>query len=332
MGEIIECIDSHLQRRVVIKRLQVGVEERRLLDEQKALAKLRSKHVVQLYDIVELTDRRRPEKGIVLEYIDGQNLQINSLVPDRSYLKLLWQIAAGLKEIHQAGIIHRDIKPENLRVDREGVLKIIDFGLARSRDDAKTRSVIGTPVFMAPELWRDETIIFNQSIDVYAFGATAIALISKDPPKELALRPPQAVSLAKLTPNLLGLQADIVELVHRCLRSEPAARPSMIEVEARLARQLLQNEHRALVVMNGKVHELDKSNRKILLNAGGVGSLEIEYDDFDFKILKSAGAVFLNNAVAIAGSVVPGCCVITFGTGSNRRFVTFDVSSPEVMP
>src|SRR5262245_61001748 len=109
MGEIIECIDSHLQRRVIIKRLQIGVEERRLIDEQKALAKLRSKHVVQLYDIIELTDRKTPDKAIVIEYIEGKNLDIGSFNSGREYLKILWQISCGLKDIHEAGIIHRDI-------------------------------------------------------------------------------------------------------------------------------------------------------------------------------------------------------------------------------
>jgi len=125
MGEIIECIDLHLQRRVIIKRLQADIEARRLLDEQRALAKVRSKHVVQLYDIVELTDRRKTEKAIVLEFIEGNNLGINSFKPDRDYLKVLWQIAGGLKDIHAAGVIHRDIKPDNIRIDVEGVVKII---------------------------------------------------------------------------------------------------------------------------------------------------------------------------------------------------------------
>jgi len=183
MGEIIECIDLHLQRRVIIKRLQADIEARRLLDEQRALAKVRSKHVVQLYDIVELTDRRKTEKAIVLEFIEGNNLGINSFKPDRDYLKVLWQIAGGLKDIHAAGVIHRDIKPDNIRIDVEGVVKIIDFGLARSTVDAKTRSIIGTPIFMAPELWGDETISFNASIDVYAFGATSLALLTSSPPE-----------------------------------------------------------------------------------------------------------------------------------------------------
>jgi len=333
MGEIIECVDLHLQRRVIIKRLQVGIEERRLIDEQKALAKLRSKHVIQLYDIIDLTDRKKPEKAIVIEFIEGENLEVNSFKAGRAYLKVLWQIACGLKDIHEAGVIHRDIKPSNIRVDNEGVIKIIDFGLARSREDAKTRSIIGTPVFMAPELWSDRTVSFDQSIDVYAFGATALVLLSQNPPKELASRPPQAVSLATLSSSLHGLQTDIIALIHKCLRSDPTRRPTMAAVQALLARHLLENEHRALVVMDGKTHHLDRKNRKITLDAGTVGSLAIEYDGLDFKISNTSGAVSLNNTAARAGSTVPGCCVITFGgAGQNRRFVTFDVSYPEVMP
>jgi serine/threonine protein kinase len=331
MGEIIECVDLHLQRQVIVKRLQIGIEERRLLDEQKALVKLRSKHVVQLYDIIELDDRGKSEQAIVLEYIDGENLRVDSFKADLAYLKVLWQIACGLKDIHEAGVIHRDIKPSNIRIDKEGVVKIIDFGLARSREDAKTRSIIGTPVFMAPELWNDSTVSFNQSIDVYAFGATAAALLGKNPPRELAMQPPQAVSLGALSLSLPGLQADLTSLIHRCLNMIPEERPTMMEVVGHLARYLLQNEHRALVVMDGQVHHLDRKNRRIALNAGAVGSLGIEYDGFDFKVLSASGAVFLNNATATAGKIVPGCCVITFGAGGSRRFVTFDVSNPEVM-
>jgi serine/threonine protein kinase len=332
MGEIIECVDSHLQRRVIIKRLQVGIEERRLIDEQKALTRLRSKHVVQLYDIVELTDRKKPDKAIVIEFIEGENLDVGSLKAGHKYLNILWQIACGLKDIHEAGVIHRDIKPNNIRLDKEGVIKIIDFGLARSRDDAKTRSIIGTPIFMAPELWSDKIVSFDCSIDVYAFGATALSLISKNAPSELADRPPQAVPLAALTSSLAGVQSDVVALIHACLRVDSTKRPSMADVQALLAKRLLENEHRALVVMNGQLHSLDRKNRRITLSAGTVGSLMVEYDGFDFKVKAASGAIFLNNTAAKVGSIVPGCCVITFGVGASRRFVTFDVSHPEVMP
>jgi serine/threonine protein kinase len=184
MGEVIECTDLHLKRKVVVKRLQVGISERRLLDEQKALAKLRSKHVVQLYDIVELVDRQRKEKAIVIEYIEGQNLQVGSFQAGLHYLKVLWQIACGLRDIHAAGVIHRDIKPANIRLDTEGVIKIIDFGLARSRAEAQTRGAVGTPIYMAPELWGQNTVGFDQAIDVYAFGVTAVALLTSSVPAE----------------------------------------------------------------------------------------------------------------------------------------------------
>ena len=220
MGEIIECVDSHLQRRVIIKRLQVGVEDRRLIDEQKALAQLRSKHVVQLYDIIELADREKHDKAIVIEFIEGENLDVGSFKADRKYLNVLWQIACGLRDIHDAGVIHRDIKPNNIRLDKEGVIKIIDFGLARSDDNAKTRSVIGTPIFMAPELWSDKTVSFDRSIDVYAFGATSLALLNGSAPTELARQPPEPVPLTTLRAGLVGLQPDIVALIHACLTTE----------------------------------------------------------------------------------------------------------------
>jgi len=332
MGEIIECVDTHLQRRVIIKRLQIGVEERRLLDEQKALAKLRSKHVVQLYDIVELQDRASAEKAIVMEFIEGDNLAIGSYASNREYLNVLWQIASGLRDIHDAGIIHRDIKPNNIRLDNEGVIKIIDFGLARSRDEAQTRGAIGTPVFMAPELWSDQTLSFDQSIDVYAFGATALALLTDAAPTELIARPPQAVSLDTLSASLPDLPKDIVAVIHKCLNINSASRPTMADAQARLARHLLANRHRALVVMGGEAHSLDRRNRKISLNASTIGALTVEYNGFDFKVTGKSGDVFLNNTPACVGDVVPGCCVVTFGIGGRRRFVTFDVSHPEVVP
>lgn len=142
----------------------------------------------------------------------------------------------------------------------------------------------------------------------------------------------EPVPLTTLRAGLVGLQPDIVALIHACLTTESAKRPRMADVQTVLARRLLENEHRALVVMDGQAYSLDRKNRRITLNAGAVGSLTIEYDGFDFKISGASGAVSLNNSAAQAGSVVPGCCVITFGVGTNRRFVTFDVSHPEVMP
>jgi eukaryotic-like serine/threonine-protein kinase len=332
MGEIVECKDTHLDRPVILKLLPPGTEERRLVDEQKALVRVRSKHVVQLYDIVELPAAERKQKALVLEFIDGANLEPHSFEPSREYMKVLWQIACGLSEIHANSIIHRDIKPNNIRMDKEGVVKIIDFGLSRSSGAAaKTRSIIGTPVFMAPELWRDSTVSFDKSVDVYAFAVTAVALLKRKLPVEFRKQPPAAISATTLSSTLDGLPEDLISVLHQCLSFDIGARPRMDDVQARLTRHLLYNRHRALVVMSGETNQLDSKSRRITLYAAGTGSLTIDYDGFGFRVSSATGHVYLNNTQAQADMAVPGCCVITFGVGGSRRFVTFDVSNPEVM-
>jgi serine/threonine protein kinase len=331
MGEVLFCEDTHLQRQVVLKYLQPGVDARRLLDEQKALSKLRSKHVVQLYDIVSIKKGAIEYPAIVLEYIDGETIEVESFAADAAYLNVIWQISCGLSDIHLGGIIHRDIKPNNIKIDAEGVVKILDFGLSRSNDEAKTRSVIGTPAFMAPELWGHTTIAFDSSIDVYAFGVTCLTLLTSKLPKKLQLHPPQQPSWRDFSSAFTGIPEEISRALYLCISTSSADRPTMQNIRDLLARQLLKNKHRATVVLNGTVHILDSKNTNIALNAT-VGNLAIKYDGLDFKVSSVSGDVYINNTPATAGQLIPGCCVLTFGNGAGRKFVTFDVSNPEVMP
>jgi serine/threonine protein kinase len=86
-------------------------------------------------------------------------------MPDLEFQKILWQIAAGLSDIHRAGVIHRDIKLQNIRRDKFGIIKIIDFGLAREVGvDDKTKSITGTIGYMAPELFGTSTISFSPAV------------------------------------------------------------------------------------------------------------------------------------------------------------------------
>lgn len=331
MGDILFCTDKHLQRDVVFKLLKDGEEERRLLDEQKALIQLRSKHVVQLFDVVVVHDGR-DKTTLVLEFIDGENLKVGGYVPGDDFLKILWQIACGLADIHAANVIHRDIKPANIRMDKSGVVKILDFGLARrDGDDAKTTSIIGTTGYMAPELWGGETISFDASIDVYAFGVTALALLDAKAPAGLFERPPQPIAVNALSFLKAGVPVDVVSMLERCLSYSPADRPSTHDIEAMLRQYLLKDKHRALVVMGGKPHELNAAKRTMKLTYGTIGILQIGYDGFRFSVLEFGGVVSINNQPVSVGDVLPHCCVITFGVGAKRAFVTFDVSNPEVM-
>lgn len=331
MGEILLFEDTHLSRKVILKKLQNGVDSRRLLDEQKTLAKLRSKHVVQLFDIVVVEEALKTQ-GLILEYIQGENLKVGSFSDNLELMKVLWQISCGLAEIHSFGIIHRDIKPQNIKIDNEGVVKILDFGLAREEDEAVTKSVIGTPVYMAPELWGDSTISFSNSIDVYAYGILCLALVSKQPPQAILARPPEKLTIDEFKNRLPNFHLEIIKVLHKCVSHSPNERPSMASVRDVLAKYLLQDRHRATVVLNNSTNTLDKNNRKIKLTAN-VGSLALEYNGFDFIVTDINGDVTVNNQVVPIGFKMPGCSVLTFGKINGlRKFVTFDVSNPEVMP
>lgn len=335
MGDIHHCTDTHLSRPVILKMLKEGEESRRLLDEQKALIKLRSKHVVQLYDVISVEIDSVPQTALVLEHISGHDLKVGSFKPDTVFLKTMWQVACGLADIHQANVIHRDIKPNNIRVDAEGVVKILDFGLARSGGpEAQTRSIIGTPIFMAPELWASATISFDKKIDVYAFAVMALTLINpSNIPRELMDRPPQPVPPGTLVHYLGGVPSDVINILEHCLSSTPSERPSMTEIEACLRRHLLYNRHRGLLILDGQTYEVNATTQIVNLRSGATEAIGISYDGLRFTVSSVAGTVLINNVSVVVGQELPGCCVIGFGPRNTfRNFVTFDVSNPEVMP
>jgi len=333
MGDIYYCTDTHLQREVVIKLLKANEEQRRLFDEQKCLIQLRSKHVVQLYDVVDIEGRI----GLVLEFIDGNDLQISECSGNETkLLETLWQVSCGLADIHKSGIIHRDIKPNNIRRANTGVVKVFDFGLSRKLDSAKTHSVIGTVGYMAPELWQRGQVVFTTAIDVYAFGVTALALAGVNAPDALFQYPPLPAGNGWLQAELPNLDSAIVSIIEQCLSHSPQNRPSISKVEGLLRRYLLKDRHKGLLVMGTQVKELNGTNRSSKISFGSTGNIKgeitIKYDGFDFNVVALRGDVTINNIIVNVGDLLPEASVITLGSGSGSRgFVTFDISNPEVV-
>lgn len=334
MGTILRCTDTHLSRDVVVKILQDGVESRRLLDEQKALLKIRSKHVVQLYDVVKFDHNGQEVLGLVLEYIEGVSLEEEEHEFNEEYLKTIWQIACGIADIHACGLIHRDIKPNNMIRDSEGVIKIFDFGLSRPKGaSAQTQSIIGTLGFMAPELWSRPPINFNAAVDTYAFAATALSLLQGGLPSELMNQPPIPAAGGIISTMHPAMPGDIALQLERCLLAAPRSRPTMDSVRTMLSKHLLKDKHRALLIAETQTLELNALQRSVTLRFGASIELKVEYNGYDFVISRAQGDIRVNNTVAVLGFVMPSCCVITLTNDSgSRRFATFDVSNPEVMP
>jgi len=124
---------------------------------------------------------------LVLEYVEGPTLQ--AMVEERG--KLHWksatraikQIASALAGAHEQGVIHRDIKPHNVLVSRGGILKVFDFGLAKTMDSkvvSHAGEILGSPAYMAPEQWGDHEV--DHRVDLYALGVVYYLLLTGTTP------------------------------------------------------------------------------------------------------------------------------------------------------
>ena len=334
MAAVLPCKDTVLERQVAIKVMPGSADQRRIRDELGALLKMRSKHVVQVYDVLRID---KNDLAIVQEFVDGKDLFDKSLVPKSAteYLKLVWQIAAGIADIHCLSVIHRDIKPNNMKMDPEGVVKIFDFGLARDEGhDASTVGFVGTPGFAAPELYNTNRPKFTAAVDTYAFGATALYLGLGNLPPELMQRPPVFSGVDYFASIPFKLANEVVRIMNNCLHADPSDRPPMKHIRDILAKHLLCGRHKALVVFEGKASYLNTNCRSVSISLKSMGDIEIFYDGFSFKVHSVSGDVFVNNSQVKVGDELPGACVVALGSPndiSRRKYITFDLSHPEIV-
>jgi serine/threonine protein kinase len=184
MGIVYLCEHKLMRRRVAVKVLpESGAEDTSALErfyrEARAVAALDHPNIVRAYDI----DQDDKLHFLVMEYVDGSSLQ--EIVKKTGPMDVLRachyirQAALGLQHAHDAaGIVHRDIKPGNILVDRNGIVKVLDMGLARffhDKEDALTEKynddVLGTADYLAPEQALDSHAVDIRA-DIYSLGAT----------------------------------------------------------------------------------------------------------------------------------------------------------------
>lgn len=335
MSDTLVCRDENLQRKVVVKSLKAGIEKHRLMDELSALADIRSKYVVQVLDV--LRDGS-DIVGFVEEFIEGSPLKpLDPATSESKALGLLYSIISGINDIHLANRVHRDIKPDNMKIDNSGVLKILDFGLAKMKADAKTKQLYYTQFYTAPEVFKldkNGNHNFNASVDVFAFGATALWLFNGgNLPPELGCTPPTVPAVPTNFDNIpLKLSVGTTVLLNRCLSSNPSSRPSAADLKTALGKQLLYGKHRMLLTHNGTDHVVDGAKKQVKLSSGS-DAVTISYNGFDFVVTAFSGHVRHNNKQMMMGYVLQGSSVIVLGDPSlrGRTSITEDISHPEVM-
>ncbi|MCG8418134.1 MAG: protein kinase [Proteobacteria bacterium] len=196
MGEVYLANDMALERPVAVKILPREIAEDRRLQERfyreaRFQARIPHANICHIYFVGEQDGNH----FFAMEYIDGESLQerLNRLgaLPFEEAIECCRMAALGLREAHSHGFTHRDIKPSNLMVDKNGVVKVVDFGLVKESSegsvaapvggsDAAKTAVVGTPLYMAPEQGSGRAVDFRS--DIYALGATLHQLVSGRPP------------------------------------------------------------------------------------------------------------------------------------------------------
>lgn len=235
MGVVYRAMDEQLSRPVAIKVLEqqsgAGSKLREyFLREARAVAQLNHPNIVTVYD----AGLQDSTPWLVMELVQGEDLRTRFQTGRPTMLQSLkigCQVAAALDCAHARGIVHRDLKPENIMVSDDGTSKLMDFGIAyvmRSgdQDDGERKNtVVGTPVYMAPEQIRGEQL--DGRADIYALGVVLFECFCG----RLPFDPEAAMYHNTHTPPpdprtfRPDLPEDLAALVLQCLAKSPADRP-----------------------------------------------------------------------------------------------------------
>jgi eukaryotic-like serine/threonine-protein kinase len=248
MGAVYKARDHRLDRLVAVKVLseKASVDperQARLVQEAKTASALNHPHIITIYEI----DVAGELAFIAMEYIEGRTLE--QLIPPKGMrfteaLRYAVPAADGLAAAHSIGIVHRDVKPSNIMVSAKGLVKLLDFGLAKltsrsshvAADDAtvtvtahvtETGSVLGTVAYMSPEQAQGKAI--DARSDIFSFGVMLYEMLTGRQPfagdNKLSVlaaivnqEPPPVRQVVE------GLPPELDRVVTRCLRKDPARR------------------------------------------------------------------------------------------------------------
>lgn len=267
MGAVYEAVHQRIGQRAAIKILSPEFSRdedavHRLVAEAQAAAQVRHGGLVQIFDHGTLADGTA---YILMEYLDGDSLRTRldrlalagQRMPMPEVVRLGQQIASALRAVHQAGIVHRDLKPANLLLVADPEIpggeriKVVDFGIAKFNEggpsDLSQTTVgrfLGTALYASPEQCQMTGHVTSKA-DVYALGVILYEMLAGLPPF-VAKTPGAVIGMHLfLEPLPLWTHAPSVpegmhQLVHQMLAKEPAQRPSMDEVLARLEGMRLQ--------------------------------------------------------------------------------------------
>jgi len=242
MGVVYRARDTHLDRPVAVKVLAADAltnpeRKRRFVQEAKAASALNHPNIITIYDI----DNHGGIDYIAMEYVAGQSLDRpigHQGLPLRDALPYAIQIAAALAAAHQAGIVHRDLKPQNVMVTDNGLVKVLDFGLAKLTEplaadsSAPTESmppprteegaILGTVAYMSPEQAEGRRI--DPRSDIFSFGSVLYEMLTGRRAFTGETKIATLSAILHQEPPIDAAPAEVAAILARCLRKDPARR------------------------------------------------------------------------------------------------------------
>lgn len=226
MGVVLHVFDRLTEQDVALKLIRPELARRReLVDrfkrEVRLARQITHKRVCRTYEVLRFGDTL----AISMEYVDGDSLRellrrLGGLGP-RTVIRIADEICSALQEAHSQGIVHRDLKPENVMLDREGHVKVMDFGIAHSGALADTApgAVLGTPSYMAPEQASGGQI--DARTDIYLFGLLLYEMHTGTAFGE-DLQPRRIAQILEECRDVIPEAA--AQAITRCLQQDPSAR------------------------------------------------------------------------------------------------------------
>ncbi|HEY1088510.1 MAG TPA: serine/threonine-protein kinase, partial [Archangium sp.] len=252
MSVVYKGLDTTLDREVAVKVLHPHLAGRaesrkRLEREAKAVARLHHPNILEVFDF---SGETAPEAFLVTEYIRGQTLRqfINeeALSPPEVAAMVVHELSSALAHAHEAGILHRDLKPENVMVREDGLLKLMDFGIAKilDRDEKMTMTgaLVGSPAHMAPEIIEGEEA--GAEADVFSLGTMLYLFATGRLP---FVAPNTTATLKKILDCVYDdprqvvptVSDELAEIIGTCLQRQPGARyPNAAKLRDALADHL----------------------------------------------------------------------------------------------
>jgi len=240
MGEVYRALDTRLDRPVALKVLPDAVAadpERlaRLTREAKTLAALNHPNIAQIYGF--------EDRALAMEFVEGEDLSARiarGAIRVDEALQIAGQIADALEAAHEFGVIHRDLKPSNIRVRADGVVKVLDFGLAKAlappsavfegaaastiTSPAVTMpgEILGTAAYMAPEQARGKDV--DKRADIWAFGVVLYEMTTGRRPFDGESVTDTVAGVVKSEPDWATVPPRLRRLLKSCLEKDPKKR------------------------------------------------------------------------------------------------------------